>query len=131
MLVWKAISSIVLMIFETRWLDSRTLAMVATIWPIERLASVTRSDTVAISAAAWSACSAVVRAIEPISSVDADVSSSVAACSLAAWASEPADADTLSAVGHDLAGAAAQAGGDLPHLARRADADAPPQEHAG
>jgi hypothetical protein len=83
MLVWNAISSIVLMIFETFWLESAISDIDATMPPSASFDWVTRVSTSDISSAAWRECSAFCRVIDDISSIDAEVSSSDAACSLA------------------------------------------------
>jgi hypothetical protein len=83
MLVWKAISSIVLMIRETRWLDSLIEAIAPTISARALFESPIRRSTSAMRVAARPECSAVRRVIDAISSIAADVSSSAAAWSLA------------------------------------------------
>ena len=86
MLVWKAISSITLMIFEILSLEPVISCIDWSISSSVRLPSVMRRSTSAITPAASFEFSAFLRVIEVISSLDAEVSSSDAACSEAPWA---------------------------------------------
>jgi hypothetical protein len=94
MLVWNAISSIVLMIRDTCWLDSWMAAIDDTIsasvsfdvrtCPSTRSSGRPRSASSRLSG----------RVIDAISSIEAEVSSSDAACSVAPCASDCAAVDT-------------------------------------
>ena len=88
MLVWNAISSIVLMMRATLLLDSWIDSIETTISDSALFESSTRPCTSVTSTAASCACLALVRVIVAICSSDAEVSSSEAACSF-----EPIDSD--------------------------------------
>ena len=83
MLVWNAISSMVLMIFATLLLDSLIALIEFTISRSALFEAVTCCATSVTSVVACEAFSALRRVIEAISSIEAEVSSSDAACSVA------------------------------------------------
>ena len=94
MLVWNAISSIVLMMCATRRLDSLIAVIASTVSASAAWDWSTCFATALTSRAACEAFSTLLRVIDAISSIEADVSSSEAACSEHPCASVSLDEQT-------------------------------------